>query len=575
MLRRRALASACLAIVACSRSGTNRTSRAPAPPPASAASSGPSRESPANTAARAIDARTLLERVRTLASDRFEGRAPGTAGEELTVKYLVDAFKELGLEPGNPDGTFVQSVPLVTASMTYRASLVVGGRTRALTSKKDIVAATHRLSDRVSVDTDMVFVGYGAVAPEYAWDDFKDVDVHGKAVLILVGDPPVPDPADPSQLDPAVFRGKGLTYYGRWSYKVDIAAKKGAAAMVLVHETGPATYPFDVVVNTFGSDTYDIAPAQGATSDSVPPVGVEAWITESAARSLLSDSGQDYDALKRAAVSRSFRPVALKAKFQATVERQQREVSSQNVVAKVSGTEAGRYLLYSAHWDHLGRDPKPSADPIFHGALDNAAGVGALLETAKAFHALSVPPHATVVFLATTAEERGFLGAKYYVEHPLYPLGRTLADINFDGLNVLGKTRDLTLTGAGETTLEDDLRVLVEADGRVLSPERDPENGWSFRTDAFQFAKAGVPSIWYRRGADVVGKPPGYGLAWGKEYIAHDYHKPTDTVRADWDLSGAVEDVSVFFRLGYGLASGKTWPQWKAGAPFKSNRPAP
>jgi Zn-dependent M28 family amino/carboxypeptidase len=573
---------AAFSVLACSSGSANR-----ARPPlsgsvsASAASKTLTAERPsadwpedAQRAAGVVNADSMLAAIRTLSSDLFEGRAPASPGEEATVKYLVDAFKGLGLEPGNPDGTFVQKVPLVSALAEYRANFTVKGHQVPLSPNRDIVAASHRLVEEVAVaDSEMMFVGYGVVAPEYGWDDFKDVDVRGKTIVMLVNDPQVVDPADPSRLDPASFKGKGLTYYGRPGYKYEIAAKKGAAAAIVVHETGLATYPFDVVVNSFGRETYDLV----RDDRNRGRAAVDAWIAESTARSLLQECGEDFDTLKRAAASRQFRPVPLKAKFNASLKRNQRALPSRNVVAKIRGTDPapGRYLVYSAHWDHLGRDATRSGDQIFHGALDNASGIAALLETAKAFRALKSPPRATVVFLATTAEECGFLGAKHYVEHPLYPLGRTLANINYDGLNVLGKTRDLGLTGAGSTSLEDDLRSILDATGRTLGPERDPEGGWSYRTDAFEFAKGGVPSIWYRRGTDVIGKPEGFGVTRTKDYLAHDYHKVTDVIHPDWDMSGAIDDVQVFFRLGYGLAHNEAWPSWKPDAEFHTRRPSP
>ena len=526
------------------------------------------------SAEKVISGETMLESIRKLSSDEFEGRSPGSAGEELTVNYLIQEYKRLGLKPGNPDGTFVQKVPLVGATTEYKANFENHGHRSVLIANKDIVATSHQLVSGVEVkQSELIFVGYGVVAPEFGWDDYKDVDVRGKTLVMLVNDPQIPDPLNPNQLDERMFKGNAMTYYGRWTYKYEIAAKKGAAAAILIHETSAAGYPFEVVINSWGREVFDTESAdlnQGRTK-------VEAWIANEKARTLFKECGQDFDTLKKAALSRNFRPIALGTKFNISLKRNQRKIFSRNVIGKIDGADSSpghRYLVYSAHWDHFGRDPKLTGDQIFHGALDNASGVAALLETAKAFKALTAAPKSTILFIATTAEERGLLGAHYYAQHPLYPLSRTLADLNFDGVTVDGRTHEQSLVGKGSTTLEGQLAQILEASGRKLVPEDDPEKGMYYRTDQFEFSKAGVPSLTYISGIDFVGKPASFGIQRRDAYIAHDYHKVSDVIKPDWDLSGAVEDVQVFFRLGYQIAEEPRWPSWLPGAEFGAIRSA-
>ncbi|HLU24918.1 MAG TPA: M28 family metallopeptidase, partial [Longimicrobiales bacterium] len=420
--------------------------------------------------------------------------------------------------------------------------------------------------------SEIVFVGYGVVAPEYGWDDYKDVDVRGKTILMLVNDPAVPDPADPSRLDPNVFRGDAMTYYGRWTYKYEIASEKGAAAAIVIHETGPAGYPWEVVAGSWGGENFTIAGSTGPDR-----VQVEAWITEAKARELLAAAGQDFDALKQAAVQRDFRPVTLNATADFRVRTTTREVQSRNVIAKLEGSDPARrdeYVIYTAHWDHLGKDETREGDQIFNGALDNATGTAGLIEIAEAFTQLPEPPARSVLFLAVTAEEQGLLGAKHYAENPLYPLERTLANINMDGLNQWGRTRDVVVIGYGNSTLDDILAQEAESQGRVLAPDAEPEKGFYYRSDHFEFAKKGVPALFTDGGVQYIGKPEGWAQAKSDEYTMNDYHKPSDEVKPDWDLSGAVEDLQLLFRVGYRVAQGTTWPEWFPGTEFRPVREA-
>jgi len=519
-----------------------------------------------------ITAADLLQHIAVLADDSMEGRAPGTAGEERTVRYLTDQFQQLGLKPGNPDGTFVQDVPLVGITARPSASFKAGNRTLSLSFPNDYVAVTRRITPEVKVEnSDIVFVGYGVVAPEHGWDDYKDVDVRGKTIVMLINDPAVPLASDNTKLDDAMFRGDAMTYYGRWTYKYEIATEKGAAAAIIVHETGPAGYPYEVVSGSWGRENFDIKPADG----NARRVAVESWITLDRARELFAAAGQDFDALKRSATSKDFRPVALNATADFTVKNTIREVQSKNVVAKLEGSEQpDEYVVYTAHWDHLGTDPNAQGDGIYNGALDNATGTSALVELAEAFTKLPTPPARSILFLAVTAEEQGLLGAKYYANTPLYPLEKTLANINIDGLNQWGPTSDVVVIGQGNTTLEDVLAEVITAEGRTVQPDPEPEKGFFYRSDHFEFAKQGVPALYIDAGNTFRDKPADYGQQKRDEYTTNDYHKPGDEIKPDWDLEGGAEDVRVLFQVGHRVANATAWPEWKPGTEFKAKREA-
>lgn len=512
----------------------------------------------------------LLRHIQTLAADSFEGRSPGTRGEELTVGYLTEQFRAMGLEPGNPDGTFVQDVPMVGFTSQPTMSFSVGGRTIPLTPLKDYVAVSRHFVPEVHVgDSEIVFVGYGVVAPEYGWDDYKDVDVRGKTILMLINDPAVPDPADSTRLDPNTFRGDAMTYYGRWTYKYEIASEKGAAAAIIIHETGPAGYPFEVVSGSWGRENFDIRNPAGPGNR----IKVESWITNERARELLRAAGLDFDELKRVAVRKDFRPVALNARVNFHLRNTIRDVQSRNVVALLRGSERpDEYIVYSSHWDHLGKDPNLSGDQIYNGALDNASGTAAMLEIAEAFTRLPEKPRRSIVFLAVTAEENGLLGAKYYANNPLYPLERTLANINIDGVNQWGRTSDIVIIGHGNSTLDDVLTELASQQQRTIVPDPEPEKGFFYRSDHFEFAKKGVPALYTDAGTNYIGKPEGYSEQKREEYTSRDYHKPSDEIKPDWDLAGAVEDAQLMFMVGYRVAQGNAWPEWKPGTEFRAVR---
>ena len=364
----------------------------------------------------------MMAHIKVLSSDQYEGRAPGTAGEDLTVAYLTEQFSRLGLKPGNPDGTYRQQATFIGITSKSKASLTAGGKVMNLAFPGDYVAVSRRLSPEIKVESsDVVFVGYGVVAPEYGWDDYKGVDVKGKTIIMLINDPAVPDPNDPGKLDDTLFRGRAMTYYGRWTYKYEIASEKGAAAVIIVHETGPAGYPWEVVAGGWGRENMDIKSAEAGSSR----VPVEGWIHVDRAKELFAASGHDFEALKTAAVTKAFTPVALGAKASFTVENTVREFQSSNVVAKLEGGDPvlkDEIVVYMGHWDHLGRNLDLAGDQIFNGAADNASGIAAILEIAEAYTKLQPPPKRSILFMAVTGEESGLLGAKHYANNPLYPL---------------------------------------------------------------------------------------------------------------------------------------------------------
>ncbi|MFN0244982.1 MAG: M28 family metallopeptidase [Planctomycetota bacterium] len=527
------------------------------------------------SATHALDASSashLLAHIEVLASDEFQGRAPGTVGEEKTVAYLTRHFRVLGAAPGNPDGTYVQKVPLVGLAAEPSGGFEVAGKIIPLAFPKDAVAASRRQVPSVRVDgSDVVFVGYGVVAPEYGWDDYKDVDVKGKTIVMLVNDPAVPDASDTSKLDERVFKGRAMTYYGRWTYKYEIAAAKGAAAALIVHEDGPAGYPWGVVEGSFGRENFDIV----TPDKNMSRAEVEGWIQLEKAKELFAACGHDFAALKQAACTREFRPVALGAKARFAIDTKLRTVDSQNVVALLPGTDPKRkdeLVVYTAHWDHLGVNEKLEGDQIFNGAIDNASGTSALLEIAGMFQR-DGGPRRSVLFLAVTAEEKGLLGSRYYAAHPLYPLERTVAVINMDALGAWGRTEDVISIGLGHNTLDAVLEDAARAQGRTVRGDSEPVKGIFYRSDHFEFAKQGVPALYADSGEKVRGKP-GFGEKKRQEYTSRDYHKVSDDVKSDWDLAGMVEDLALLYRVGRTLADGDLWPEWNEGSEFKARRDA-
>ncbi len=541
-----------------------------------------SAEPPAATAAPAvkiplagmpkIEAAQILEHIKTLASDQFEGRKPGTPGEERTVEYLTAEFQKLGLKPGNTDGTYIQKVPLVGITGTEAKPLVVTGKARATFKWRDeVVAWTKHVADGASIEgSDLVFVGYGVVAPEYNWDDFKGVDLKGKTMVVLVNDPQVPDPADPSKLDARTFNGTAMTYYGRWTYKFEEAARRGAAGALIVHEEKPAGYPFAVVQGNL-EEKFDLV----TPDKNMGRANIEGWLSLDAAKRLLKMAGQDFDALKKLATTREFKPVPLGLAASLSVKNTMRTIDSRNVLARLEGSDPqlkDEYVVYTAHWDHFGIGVPVKGDKIYNGALDNASGVASMLEMARALTQVKPGPRRSILFVAVTAEEQGLLGSQYYAVTPVYPLAKTLANINVDGINQWGRTKDLTVIGLGASDLDDYLRDAAAEQSRTLRPDPESEKGFYYRSDHFNFAKQGVPALYTDNGVEFIGKPTEYAQQKRDEYNKHDYHAPSDQIKPDWDLSGAVEDAELMAAVGYRVANADKFPEWKPGNEFRAKR---
>lgn len=512
------------------------------------------------------EAQRLSEHIRTLSSDAFEGRAPVTPGEDRTVDYLIGQFKAVGLAPGAPDGGWTQDVPLLRAEIVGppRLAVDVAGARRDLTQGREIaVRAAATGQERVTLDAaPLVFVGYGVTAPERDWDDFKGVDLAGKIMVVLVNDPDF-------ETGEGDFGGRAMTYYGRWTYKFEEAARRGAAGVLVIHEDAPAAYGWATVRNSNTGPLFDIVRPEPA-AHAVP---FEGWIQRDLAVDLFKASGLDFEAMKAAARRRDFHPMPLGAALSADYMVKSEILTSRNVVGKVVGaSRPDEVVIYSAHWDHLGvGEPDARGDRIYNGAVDNATGTAALIEMARAFAAGSRPAR-TVLFLALTAEEQGLLGSEYYAEKPLYPLGRTVGVLNMDALGVDGPTRNFTISGSARLGLLDLLTEEAKARGRDYAPDPHPEAGYFFRSDHFSFAKRGVPAISFDPGDDLVTGGRARGEAVAAAYRADRYHQPADEWRADWDLTGLVQDVALLKAVGDRLANGADWPNWAEGSEFRPIR---
>ncbi len=522
----------------------------------------------ANEAAKqTITEEELIEDIRILASDDFEGRFPGTPGGEKTEQFLKAEFEALGLQPGNGE-SFFQRVPLVEITAEPSADLVVSGSGRTVTFDfgSAFVGGTRRVVDAVQLDqSDIVFVGYGVVAPEYDWNDYDGVDVTGKTVVILVNDPGF------ATRDEALFRGNIMTYYGRWTYKFEEAARQGAAAAIIVHETDPAGYPWSVVENGWsGPQSYLLS-----SDNNMSRSAVEGWISADAARTLFTMAGKDYDQEKAAAATRSFEAMPLGLSASVSVQNTIRRSSGNNVLALLPGTKRpDEIIVFMGHWDHLGKDESLEGDQIYNGARDNAMGTAALVELAEAFQNLDQGPERSILFLAITAEEQGLLGSAYYAANPVYALEKTVAAINIDASGIWGRTRDVTVVGKGNSELDRYVDRAASAQGRVANAESEPEKGYFFRSDHFSFAKVGVPALYLDNGFDSVD----HGAEWGKEksdeWTSIHYHRPSDEFNDEWDLSGFVEDLQLLVDVGAELANTTDFPQWSPQSAFRSTREA-
>jgi Zn-dependent M28 family amino/carboxypeptidase len=521
----------------------------------------------AGTAANAqtIPVETMKDVTKELSSDAYEGRAPTTPAEDKTIAYIVQRFEKAGLKPGNK-GQWTQDVPLVELTAgNVRPLVFTGGKAPvSLDYRKDMVIATYRVVPKVAIkDSDVVFVGYGINAPERGWNDYAGLDVKGKTVVILVNDPDYKSPDTKG-----LFEGRAMTYYGRWTYKFEEAARQGAAAAIIVHDSFPASYPWGVVQSSWTGPQLE----QDTPGDHMDQSQAIGWMQLDKAKALFAAAGKDFDTLAAAATQKGFKAVPLGVKASVSWENSIKRQASKNVVGILPGTgKPDEVVLYSAHWDHLGRCDAVNGDDICNGAVDNASGIGGLVALAEA-HAKAGPARRSIVFLAVTAEESGLLGSKFYAENPVYPLARTVGGVNRDSLNVIGKTRDFVLVGAGKSELEDLVKPIVAAEGRVIVPEERPEAGGYYRSDHFSFAKLGVPMLYGESGDDLVNGGKEAGEKAAKDYTQNRYHKPQDEYDPNWDWSGAVSDLNVYYGLGRQLADGAAWPNWYPTAEFRAIR---
>ena len=519
-----------------------------------------------------IDPAKLSAHIKVLASDEFEGRGPATEGEKKAVAYIVDQMKAIGLTPAGDvqkDGkrAWTQNVPLAKFEMAgpVAASFSKDGKNQALAQGDQIaIRAAMTNVDAVSLkNAPIVFAGYGVKAPERNWDDFKGPDVKGKILVVLINDPDF-------ETGSGDFGGKAMTYYGRWTYKFEEAARLGAAGVLIVHETAPASYGWATVKNSNTNVMFDIVRKEPAKSHP----SMEGWIQRDVAVDLFKKAGLDFDALKAKAQTRDFKPVELTgAKFSADYKVKHEVIVSKNIAGVVKGSvHPDEYVVYSGHWDHLGVGlPDSKGDKIYNGAVDNADGIAALLELGRAFKAAPAPQR-SVLFLAVTAEEKGLLGSEYYAANPLYPLSKTVGDLNIDALSAAGPAKDITTSGDGKVDLQDLLVAKAKAHGRYFTPDPSPQAGHFYRSDHFPFAKRGVPAISVGSGEDLVVGGKEAGEKAGADYTANRYHQPADEWKAEWDLTGQAQDIGLFYEVGADLANSRVWPEWQAGSEFKATR---
>lgn len=520
------------------------------------------------TAMKTISSGRIRAHMRHLSNDLMEGRGTGERGGELAADYIATILQLSGLWPGGPGGgSYMQRVPLVGVHTQPESTLTFAGpQVPALEYRKDFVLWSETQQPLVDSVGDLVFVGYGAVAPEFKWDDYKGQDVTGKVLLMLVNDPP--------SEDPAFFGGKGLTYYGRWTYKFEIAARKGAAGALLIHTDQSAGYGWEVVRNSWARERAfnELDPKAPA------PLKQAGWLTEAAARQILQAGGQDYDALRAASAKPDFKPVPLGVTSKAHVVSTIRKLDTANVIGYVPGTDEAlkdEAIVVTAHYDHLGLgEPDETGDRIYNGAYDNASGVATMLEIARAFRLATVKPRRSIVFIAAAAEEQGLRGSEYYAAHPSFAPGKIAANFNLDGVSVLGATKDMTFLGGDRSTLKEYIAEAAKEFGFSVTPDAHPEQGFFYRSDHFNFAKIGVPSVSIEHGQTFDGKDPGWGEQQWKEYNDKRYHRPSDEYQQGWDLAGAEKTAMIVFYLAYRVSGADAMPSWNSGDEFAAAREA-
>ncbi len=506
--------------------------------------------------------------IETLASDEFEGRGPSSAvGEERTVSFLETEFRDIGIEPGN-GSSYIQDVPLVALRVNGDPTMAIRGNdtTTRLAYGEDMVVWTKRIVEATALRaSELVFVGYGIVAPEYDWNDYEDLNVRGKTVVILVNDPGF------VTQDEALFNGNTMTYYGRWTYKYEEAARQGASGALIVHETAPAGYGWNTVRNSWTGPQFDLV----ADDNNMSRVAVEGWVARDKMREIFAQAGQDYDRLEDQAQTRGFQAVPLGVRASVLFQNDIDRSGSKNVVGVLPGTDrADEYVIYMAHWDHFGIDTSLEGDQIYNGAFDNASGTAGLMTLARAFANLPERPSRSIMFLAVTAEEFGLLGSAYYAANPVVPTNKTVTAINIDGLNVLGPMNDVTVVGYGNSELDDYLEEAATEAGRVVRSDPEPEKGFYYRSDHFSLAKVGIPALYADAGIDHVEHGEQWTMDQRDEYNRIRYHQPGDEFDPNWDLRGAIDDLKLLFTVGYRIAASSDYPNWRDGTEFKALRDA-
>lgn len=505
-----------------------------------------------------IKADELAKHVKVLASDEFGGRAPSSPGEKLTLDYLTAQFKALGLEPGNGD-SYLQEVPLVSLEADANMVLSIGGKDYQY--KKDMVMGSSRISAQEGIEnSELVFVGYGVNAPEYNWNDYEGLDVKGKTVVMLVNDPGF------ATKDPALFTGDAMTYYGRWTYKYEEASRQGAAGAIIIHETAPASYPWSVVENSWSGEQFGFQ----KENNNMDRVAVEGWVTSDVAKELFTKAGLDFDTVKTNAAKGAYNVDMGDLTASVNVKNTIKKSVSYNFIATLPGSEKPEeHVIYSAHWDHLGTDKTRKGDQIYNGAHDNATGTAGLIEVAEAFTQLPKHPSRSMTFLAVTAEEQGLLGSKYYAANPVIAANKTVANINMDSLNLLGKVKDMNVVGIGKSQMDEFLTTAAKEQGRTISGDPKPSSGGYYRSDHFAFANMGIPAM-YAGGGTVAADEDTANYRKRMSLVLRGcYHQPCDRYRDEWDLSGAVQDLQLFYKVGFNISEQEQWPTWNANSEFQ------